>query len=155
MHTAITTLQATCAALTWASAAFFVGPVGAQPASQSQAHAQTQAQSHTQTQASSVAQPQQAASRPSLPTAPSAKPHSVQPELGMVPNEATAVAIALAVWRPIYGEQHIARKAPFHARLADGEWTVEGSLPPHTKGGVPLAVIAQRDGRILRISHGK
>ena len=170
MHTAITTLQATCAALAWASAAFFVGPVGAQPASQSQAqpqqpqahaevqtglHTQTQAQSHTQTQTSPVAQPQQATSQPALRTDPAPKPHSVQPELGMVPDEATAVAIALAVWRPIYGEQHIARKAPFHARLADGEWTVEGSLPPHTKGGVPLAVIAQRDGRILRISHGK
>ena len=162
MHTAITTLQATCAALTWASAAFFVGPVGAQPASQSQtqplqpqAHAQVQTGLHTQTQTSPVAQPQQAASQPALRTDPAAKPHSVQPELGMVPNEATAIAIALAVWRPIYGEQHIARKAPFHARLADGEWTVEGSLPPHTKGGVPLAVIAQRDGRILRISHGK
>ena len=144
MHTAII-LQATCAALVWASAAFFVGPVGAQPASQAQAlHAQEQAE----------IQPQ-AHSSPAFPADPAAKPHSVQPERGMVPDEATAIAIALAVWRPIYGEQHIARKAPFHARLTNGEWTVEGSLPPRTRGGVPLAVIAQRDGRILRISHGK
>ena len=154
MHTAIT-LQATCAALVWASAAFFVGPVGAQPASPSQPHAQVQAQSHPKTQASSVAQPQQAASLPALPADPAAKPHAVQPEHGMVPDETTAIAIALAVWRPIYGEQNIAHKAPYHARLANGEWTVEGSLPPGMRGGVPLAVIAQRDGRILRISHGK
>ena len=83
------------------------------------------------------------------------KLHSVQPEHGMVPDETTAIAIALAVWRPIYGEQNIAHKAPYHARLANGEWTVEGSLPPGMRGGVPLAVIAQCDGRILRISHGR
>ena len=81
--------------------------------------------------------------------------HSYQPERGMVPDEATAIAIALAVWRPIYGEQNIARQAPFHARLTNGEWTVEGYLPPNMLGGVALAVISQRDGRILRISHGK
>ena len=73
----------------------------------------------------------------------------------MVPDEATAIAIALAVWRPVYGERTIARQAPFHARLANGEWTVEGYLPPNMLGGVALAVIAQHDGRILRISHGK
>ena len=155
MNTAIT-LQATCAALVWAGAAFFVGAVGAQPPRQAQAlHAQVQAEIQDQTRAMPVTQTQPAASSPAFPADPAAKPHSVQPERGMVPDEATAIAIALAVWRPIYGEQHIARKAPFHARLADGEWTVEGSLPPHMKGGVPLAVIAQRDGRILRISHGK
>lgn len=71
-----------------------------------------------------------------------------------MPDAATAIAIALAVWRPIYGEQ-VASKAPFHATLKEGVWTVEGSLPPGWLGGAPLAEIAQRDGRVLRISHGR
>ena len=49
----------------------------------------------------------------------------------------------------------IAQKKPFHATLKDGIWMVEGSLPKGWVGGVPEAEIAQKDGRILRVSHGK
>jgi hypothetical protein len=81
--------------------------------------------------------------------------HTYKPSGGYVPDAATAIKIAVAVWEPIYGRDHVAQKKPFHATLKDGIWTVEGSLPPRTPGGVPEAEIAQRDGRILRISHGK
>jgi hypothetical protein len=81
--------------------------------------------------------------------------HNYIPPSGYVPDDATAVKIAVAVWEPIYGSKHIAQKKPFHATLKDGIWTVYGSLPKNAVGGVPEAEIAQRDGRILRISHGK
>lgn len=81
--------------------------------------------------------------------------HTYMPPGGYVPDAATAIKIAVAVWEPIYGRDHIAQKKPFHATLKEGIWTVECSLPKGGPGGVPEAEIAQRDGRILRISHGK
>ena len=81
--------------------------------------------------------------------------HNVVPNDGYVPTKDVAIKIAVAVWEPIYGADRIADKKPFRATLANGVWTVEGSLPKGAKGGVPLAEISKVDGRILRVSHGK
>lgn len=81
--------------------------------------------------------------------------HSYLPPGGYVPDAKTAIRIAVAVWSPIYGEKKIQNEKPFHATLKKGVWTVEGSLPKGWAGGVAEADIAKRDGRILRVSHGK
>jgi len=86
--------------------------------------------------------------------------HSYVPPEGYVPNEETAIRIAEAVWIPIYGKEKIEGEKPFRARLQDGVWTVVGTLPRRkngrrTAGGVAIAEIAKRDGRVLRVSHGK
>ena len=78
-----------------------------------------------------------------------------RPAKGMVPDAETAIAIARAVWIPIYGRENIERQKPHRAVLKDGVWHVTGSLPRRAVGGVALAEIAQRDGRILRIIHGR
>ena len=80
---------------------------------------------------------------------------SYQPKDGFVPDAATAIAIAQAVWGPIYGQERIAQEKPFKAVLRKGVWTVEGSLPRGYMGGVALAEIAKQDGRVLRVVHGK
>jgi len=72
-----------------------------------------------------------------------------------VPNAATAIKIAVAVWEPIYGREHIAGEKPYTAVLNDGVWTVRGFTAERLLGGVAIAEIAQADGRILRVSHGK
>jgi hypothetical protein len=77
------------------------------------------------------------------------------PEEGFVPNKDVAIKIAVAVWEPIYGADKIAKQKPFRATIADGVWTVEGSLPKGMKGGVALAEVSKEDGRIIRVSHGK
>jgi hypothetical protein len=41
-----------------------------------------------------------------------AKPHSAAPKDGFVPNEQTAIQIAVAVWTPIYGKENIERQKP-------------------------------------------
>lgn len=84
-----------------------------------------------------------------------AQEHSVRRPQGYVPDAATAVRIAVAVWTPIYGAARIARQRPYTASLSGGRWTVEGSLPRGMLGGTAIAVIAQEDGRVLRISHGR
>ena len=81
--------------------------------------------------------------------------HSFKPEGGYVPDAKTAIAIAVAVWGPIYGDDKIAAEQPYHARLNGNVWVVEGSLPEGWRGGVAVAEIAKDDGRVLRVSHGK
>ena len=81
--------------------------------------------------------------------------HNYKPKEGYVPDEKTAIRIAVAVWIPIYGEKKIEGEKPYHAKLDKGIWTVEGSLPEDTLGGTAIAEIAKDDGRILRVSHEK
>lgn len=87
--------------------------------------------------------------------------HAYQPPNGYVPNEETAIAIAVAVWNPIYGKDLIAKEKPYSAKLADGVWVVSGSLKRFmglhgtTKGGCAIAHIKQENGEILNISHSK
>jgi hypothetical protein len=77
------------------------------------------------------------------------------PDEGFIPSKEVAIKVAVAVWEPIYGAEKIAKEKPYRATLADGVWTVKGSLPKGNKGGVALARIAKKDGRILRVTHGK
>jgi NTF2 fold immunity protein len=72
---------------------------------------------------------------------------------GYVPDEQTAIAIAVAAWIPIYGKAQIENEKPYKATLKDGVWTVTGTVPPGYDGGTALAEIAQADGRILRVIH--
>jgi len=83
--------------------------------------------------------------------------HSYRPEQGFVPNEATAVAIAEAVWLPIYGKQTLDKERPFRAVMKNDVWTVTGTVDwvnKQDKGGVAIAEISRVDGRIIRVSHG-
>ena len=72
-----------------------------------------------------------------------------------VPDQATAIKIAVAAWEPIYGAAHIAGEKPYRAKLHRGVWTVTGSLSRGMKGGVALAEISAENGRIIRVTHGK
>jgi hypothetical protein len=82
-------------------------------------------------------------------------PCAVKPKNGYVPDSNTAIKIAVAVWEPIYGAEHIANEKPYTAVLANGVWTVHGAVPGGSVGGAAIAEIAQDDGRILRVGHGK
>src|SRR5437867_417935 len=91
---------------------------------------------------------------PRLVLAQGSAPAGYAPPKGFVPDSATAVRIAVAVWIPIYGERQIMSEQPFVATLKDSVWTVSGTLPrPYNQGGVAMAKIAKRDGRILFVLH--
>jgi hypothetical protein len=83
------------------------------------------------------------------------------PAVDYVPDAATAVKIAEAVWIPIYGERQVLSERPFHAVLQGKVWQVYGSLvePPRAGemavGGTVEATIDRRTGKVLRVSHGK
>ena len=78
---------------------------------------------------------------------------NVKPKAGYVPNADTAVVIGVAVLGPIYGESSVASHKPYSATLADGTWTVRGTLPPGTAGGTAVAEISKDDGRVVRVFH--
>jgi hypothetical protein len=81
------------------------------------------------------------------------------------PDEATAVKIAESALTRIYGKKRIHSEKPFNANLVDGIWHVTGTLrckDEHGKlivgacvGGVSMAEVRQRDGRVLTTSHTK
>ncbi|MEI7481770.1 MAG: YbbC/YhhH family protein [Elusimicrobiota bacterium] len=84
------------------------------------------------------------------------KRHNYKPKQGYVPNAETAIAIAVAVWIPIYGKDTIEKEKPYQAVLKKDVWLISGSLPEKNMiGGVAEAEISKENGRILRISHGK
>lgn len=80
---------------------------------------------------------------------------NAETKFGYVPDEKTAIEIAIKIWNPIYGKEKIEQEAPYHATLKNGVWTVWGSLPEDMDGGVAQARISQKDGKILKIIHGK
>jgi hypothetical protein len=91
--------------------------------------------------------------------APTATPgrHTYRPEQGYVPDATTAIAIAQAVWLPIYGKKTLDNERPFQAALKDDVWTVKGTFHSSHKdarGGVAVAEISRIDARVLRVSHG-
>ena len=80
---------------------------------------------------------------------------SYKPKNGYVPDEQTAISIAVAVWIPIYGKENIEGEKPYRAALKNGVWTVTGSLPEGYVGDTAEAQISQDSGCILRIIHYK
>ena len=87
--------------------------------------------------------------------APACQNRALNRKYGFVPDESAAIAIAVAVWSPIYGKEHIASEKPYIASLKDGVWRVHGSLPEGYIGGVAIIRIEQKDGRILEVVHSQ
>ena len=73
----------------------------------------------------------------------------------LVPDKKTAITIALAVLTPIYGERQIRFESPFHAKLNESIWYVEGTLPAGHVGGIASIKISRDDARIISILHGQ
>jgi NTF2 fold immunity protein len=85
----------------------------------------------------------------------STKRSSIPPN-GFVPDEQTAMRIAEAVWIPLYGQEQIDSEKPFRVYLQNGVWIVKGKpIPKDSFGGVAIAEISKKNGRIIRVSHGE
>ena len=55
----------------------------------------------------------------------------------------------------IYGKKEISTEYPFNVVEYQGSWTVFGSLPKGSLGGVGVINISRADGMILLYDHGK
>lgn len=74
-----------------------------------------------------------------------------------VENGASAIAVAEAALRAKFGERSVKGQRPFRVRFVKHEpekedvWVVEGKAPeiPGQFGGVMMAIVAKKDGRVL------
>ena len=78
--------------------------------------------------------------------------NSLKPKLGYVPDETTAIAIAKAVWAPVFGKDQIEAQKPITAKLQNGVWVVQGHNPVPYPDSTFVALISQDDGSILEVS---
>jgi ATP-dependent Clp protease ATP-binding subunit ClpA len=73
------------------------------------------------------------------------------PQAGCVPDAATAMRIAEAIWIPVHGVEEVARQKPLHADLIHNVWHVRGT--PLDKRTVLIARISKVDGQVLKTGH--
>lgn len=77
------------------------------------------------------------------------------PLAGVIPNEETAKAIALAVAIPIWGNDKVDSELPLRAGLKGNVWTVIGN--PHLHGGQTggelVIQLDKRTGAVLSFLH--
>lgn len=73
----------------------------------------------------------------------------------LVVHADTAKAIAKAVAEETYGPEVISGQMPLVAVRKDSIWHISGRLPPGVPGGVVEVWVSVRDGRVLRLTHGK
>ncbi len=66
----------------------------------------------------------------------------------LVPNEKTAIAIAEAIWLPLYGKK-VKKEKPFKATLYDSVWIVEGYTPKESKGGSVVIKILKKNCKVI------
>ena len=74
------------------------------------------------------------------------------PEAGFVPNAATALQIAKAIWLPLYGKQNYGQQHWQAVLEGDSVWVV--GIGGSHKGGAYIRM-SKRDGRILEATLGK
>jgi hypothetical protein len=66
-----------------------------------------------------------------------------------------AVSVCEPILFSIYGKDNIMQQRPYEAYLVDNYWIIFGTLPKDYSGGTFLVILNAKDGKILRITHGK
>jgi len=77
-----------------------------------------------------------------------------KPRLAL-PDANTAVSVAEVLLGRRYGQAHIRAERPFTAKLNNGVWLVEGTLPGRALGGVASMKLRASDCQVLEMIHGK
>ncbi|GAB6007588.1 YbbC/YhhH family protein [Dysgonomonas reticulitermitis] len=73
----------------------------------------------------------------------------------LIDKEENAVKIAETILFPIYTEENIIRQRPYETYRINNYWVISGTLPKGYLGGVFLIILDARDGKVIRITHGK
>jgi hypothetical protein len=73
----------------------------------------------------------------------------------IIKDSVTAISIAEPLLFSIYGKDHITRQRTYETYFIDNHWIISGTLPENSKGGTFLIIMDARNGRIMRITHGK
>ena len=66
-----------------------------------------------------------------------------------------AVDIAEIILFKGYGQENIKRQRPYEIYKIKNYWSISGTLPRDWLGGTFLIIMDARDGRIIKVTHGK
>ena len=69
-------------------------------------------------------------------------------------DEKAAVAIAEIVLAKVYGDW-VLKEKPWNVAADETSFTIEGTLPKETVGGVALIRIRRTNAEVIEITHGK
>src|SRR6476469_2341913 len=72
---------------------------------------------------------------------------------GVVSSERIAKDVAFRYLNSVYPNDRTLRR--LKATLANGVWTVNGTLPKERLGGAAGISLCQSNGRVLEVAHGK
>lgn len=70
-----------------------------------------------------------------------------------VPDEATAIRIAVAAWEATYGEDKVAEQKPFSAVQVGKVWQVQPSSRKRFPGGKLYAEVVKIDGTVRTLNR--
>lgn len=83
----------------------------------------------------------------------SGKGHYVTDSL--ITDKKTAIAVAEPILFKVYGRENIIDQKPYKCYLIDGYWYISGTLPKGWRGGVFEIIINSKDGKVIKLIHGK
>ena len=67
----------------------------------------------------------------------------------------TAISVVEPILFKIYGKSNIEAEKPYECYLVNGFWYIAGTLSNGSKGGVFEIVIEAKDGKVIKLVHGK
>ncbi|WP_439696554.1 NTF2 fold immunity protein [Mucilaginibacter sp. AW1-7] len=73
----------------------------------------------------------------------------------IIPDSATAVAVAEPILFKVYGKDEILGEKPYKVDAVDGYWVLTGTLPKGYFGGTFVIIMAAKDGRVIKLTHYK
>lgn len=73
----------------------------------------------------------------------------------IIKDKKTAVSVAEQILFAIYGQTNIKKQRPYEIYKIKNYWSISGTLERRSVGGTFLIIMDARDGRIIRITHGK
>lgn len=73
----------------------------------------------------------------------------------VIPDSATAVAVAEPILFKVYGKDEILGEKPYKVDSVEGCWVLTGTLPKGYFGGTFVIIMAAKDGRVIELTHNK
>jgi hypothetical protein len=83
------------------------------------------------------------------------EPNLIDSNKVLIKGKENAIALAEVVLFEIYGKDKIEKQQPYKVYNIDKHWIISGTIPSYFNGGTFLFIMDSRDGRILKIMHGK
>ncbi len=83
------------------------------------------------------------------------EPNLIDSNKVLIKEKGTAIALAEPILFEIYGKDNIERQQPYDVYNIDKHWIISGTIPNYSNGGTFIFIMDSRNGRILKIMHGK